>query len=365
MRILFSVVPASGHVLPLLPLADAARRAGHDVAFLSGRGAAEMVPGFDVFEVGPSVEEAMAKTAQRLSGDDGAQPGLGAIEMFGGVRMEGYGDEAVRVSGEFAPDLVVHDVVDVVGPLVAAVLEVPMVEHRISGPLPAELLGAVADRALTGYASFGAVRPVPFAVVDPFPDVLLDEAERDHAPGRVALRPQPHSSGPSVKLPELPGPVALVTLGTSVREPEALAALVTSVAEAGASVLVTVADLDVPDSVRERVRAIGFVPLAQLLPVADVVVSAGGSGTVLAALAAGKPLVIRPFLADQPWNAERMARLGLAVAIEDPATAGEAVRKALDDENYRRTAMAVATELARLPDADQVLRQLLGRMPQG
>jgi UDP:flavonoid glycosyltransferase YjiC (YdhE family) len=36
MRILFSATPAAGHVLPLVPLADAAGDAGHDVAFLTG-----------------------------------------------------------------------------------------------------------------------------------------------------------------------------------------------------------------------------------------------------------------------------------------------------------------------------------------
>ena len=36
MRIAFAANPALGHVLPVLPLAIAARDAGHDVAFLAG-----------------------------------------------------------------------------------------------------------------------------------------------------------------------------------------------------------------------------------------------------------------------------------------------------------------------------------------
>jgi len=35
MRILFSSTPAFGHVLPMLPLARAARRAGHETALLT------------------------------------------------------------------------------------------------------------------------------------------------------------------------------------------------------------------------------------------------------------------------------------------------------------------------------------------
>src|SRR5918998_5366984 len=62
MRILFSTVPAHGHLLPMLPLADAARRAGHDVVVASGReGAVEArARGFATWEVGPSRAEADA-----------------------------------------------------------------------------------------------------------------------------------------------------------------------------------------------------------------------------------------------------------------------------------------------------------------
>jgi UDP:flavonoid glycosyltransferase YjiC (YdhE family) len=37
MRILFSTTPALGHLLPLLPLARAARGHGHDVAVLTAQ----------------------------------------------------------------------------------------------------------------------------------------------------------------------------------------------------------------------------------------------------------------------------------------------------------------------------------------
>lgn len=40
MRILFSSVSSAGHLLPLLPLADAAADAGHETAFVSSAGMA-------------------------------------------------------------------------------------------------------------------------------------------------------------------------------------------------------------------------------------------------------------------------------------------------------------------------------------
>ena len=59
MRMLFSTVPAHGHLLPLLPLADAAKRAGHDVVVATGReGVIEAVRrGFTALDVGPSHAE--------------------------------------------------------------------------------------------------------------------------------------------------------------------------------------------------------------------------------------------------------------------------------------------------------------------
>jgi UDP:flavonoid glycosyltransferase YjiC (YdhE family) len=68
------------------------------------------------------------------------------------------------------------------------------------------------------------------------------------------------------------------------------------------------------------VHAIGFVPLSKLLHEVDLVVPAGGTGTVLASLAHG----LRPFIADHLWNAERAAALGAAIVIDDPAEAGDA-----------------------------------------
>jgi UDP:flavonoid glycosyltransferase YjiC (YdhE family) len=94
----------------------------------------------------------------------------------------------------------------------------------------------------------------------------------------------------------------------------------------------------------------------------DVVVSAGGSGTLLAALALGKPQVIRPFIADQPWNARRAADRGVAVEIEDPASAGAAVRQVIDDPSYSQRAEAIAKELVDVDDADQVLKVILDRL---
>jgi UDP:flavonoid glycosyltransferase YjiC (YdhE family) len=370
MRILFAGVPLAGHLFPMLPLADAAEASGHDVAVLTGEGGAALLPGRHVLEAGPSVAQALAETARR-TGADGRDPGASAAELFGGVRVDLGADLALQAARTFAPDLVVHELVDRVGPLVAASLGVPRVVHGLSGPIPPDLMAAIDARAQETFTQRGLSPTERLALVDPFPDALLDEVERDVSPDRITIRPWVHRAhGASPTRPvgsSTPGPrpVVLVSLGTSVDEPALLTQLVDAVLRAGADALVT---HDRPAGVRgpdeaaaatgPRAHWLGFVPLADLLGGVDAVVSAGGTGTVLAALTEGLPLVVRPFLADQPWNAARLAARGVAVPIDEPADAEDAVRRVLTEPYYRESALAVSQAIAAMPDAVTVWHRL-------
>jgi hypothetical protein len=69
MRILFSATPAAGHVLPLLPLADAAADAGHEVAFLTGAEMAEYLGSRALLPAGPSLGNLLAESELRTGGD--------------------------------------------------------------------------------------------------------------------------------------------------------------------------------------------------------------------------------------------------------------------------------------------------------
>jgi UDP:flavonoid glycosyltransferase YjiC (YdhE family) len=109
------------------------------------------------------------------------------------------------------------------------------------------------------------------------------------------------------------------------------------------------------------VHEIGFVPLARLLPEVDAVIGAAGGGTVQATLAAGLPMVLRPVLADQPWNAERVASAGAGLVIDDPAEAGPAVRTVLTEPRYRMAAKAAAAAIGSMPTPEAVIGDLLVR----
>jgi UDP:flavonoid glycosyltransferase YjiC (YdhE family) len=97
-----------------------------------------------------------------------------------------------------------------------------------------------------------------------------------------------------------------------------------------------------------------WVPQQDVLAHAAAVVCHGGSGTMLGALAAGKPTVLTPLFADQPHNAVRVAAVGAGVvtSIDRLRTA---IERVLEEERYRLAAEHVAEEMRRLPAVDAFL----------
>jgi UDP:flavonoid glycosyltransferase YjiC (YdhE family) len=107
------------------------------------------------------------------------------------------------------------------------------------------------------------------------------------------------------------------------------------------------------------VRVKRFLPLRRRCA---AVVSHGGSGTVLGALAHGLPSVLLPMGADQPWNAARCEQLGVALVLgalrATPAEVREAVSTVLDDPSYRAAAERVRDEIRALPGPEHAVRLL-------
>jgi hypothetical protein len=77
----------TGHLLPLLPIADAAVAAGHEVAVLSAKDVTDQVAPLTVLAAGPS-SSTMVDEALRRTGAHPAYPGPSTIEYFAGVRID-------------------------------------------------------------------------------------------------------------------------------------------------------------------------------------------------------------------------------------------------------------------------------------
>jgi UDP:flavonoid glycosyltransferase YjiC (YdhE family) len=98
-----------------------------------------------------------------------------------------------------------------------------------------------------------------------------------------------------------------------------------------------------------HVLAVPYLPHHVVMPLASVIVHQGGVGTTGQALRSGKPAVIVPFSHDQPDNAARCARIGVAKVIPrgryNRRTAGAAIRELLGDPAYATRAAAVGASV--------------------
>jgi UDP:flavonoid glycosyltransferase YjiC (YdhE family) len=307
--------------------------------------------------------DVMEETGRRMGGDNGSHPGAGAVEMFAGVRIEGHASGVIERVGRFQPDLIIAESFDAMGPLTAAALHVPWVEHKIVGPVPAGFARLFEQRAQHEYDVAGLQPTGAVVAIDPYPDTLLTAEERDERRNNWLIRPSVHRDEQYAARAfgtHAGSPVALVTFGTSVSEEQSMADVAESVAQAGFQVLVTVmGPLPVTRSDLEgRIRTIGFVPLSEVLPQVDVVISAGGTGTLLASLSESKPLVILPFLADQPWNAQRAAEAGTAIIIARPDEAGAAALKVLETPEFAEAVHTAQDAIRRMDTASTVVERL-------
>ncbi len=85
-----------------------------------------------------------------------------------------------------------------------------------------------------------------------------------------------------------------------------------------------------PLSLPEGVAAFNYAPFAALLPRASVLVFPGGVGTTGLTMRSGLPALVVPLAHDQPDNADRLARMGIARSIDRRRYSADRVAKELD-----------------------------------
>ncbi|MHA6765410.1 glycosyltransferase [Streptacidiphilus sp. PAMC 29251] len=116
--------------------------------------------------------------------------------------------------------------------------------------------------------------------------------------------------------------------------------------------------VDAPGHVLVRPR----VPVLELMPRLDAVVSHGGLNTVCEALAHGVPLVVAPIKGDQPINAAQVAAAGagrrVRFASVRPKPLREDLLAVLDDPSYRAAAGRIRDSFAAAGGAPAAARHL-------
>ena len=375
MRILFSTTPALGHLLPLLPLARAARDHGHDVAVLTAQPlSSHLDADFEMLPAGPTVDVLLTEVKRRCGGDpsDGtdSEPDPERVaEFFAGTRVDLTFDQALPAAKVWQPDLIVYEYCDFVGPLVATVLQCPATKLAYGPVHDAKWDDAMARRVAPRYRRMGLQPTGPVAFLDTCPPSLQVEGWARPA-GHQYLRPEPHSRySNDWAAPDFGDrnglPTILVTLGTVFHNPVVLSLILRGFAELNINIIATVgpngdaAEIDVDPS---RIRIVRFVPLDNLLTGVSAVVAHGGAGTVLASLSRGLPLVLLPQGADQFLHARQVASAHAGIVLRPnettPAAIRSALRQVLTNASIRGAAQDLAEEIAAMDSPDYVIEKL-------
>lgn len=366
MRILFSCRPAYGHLYPLMPLAIAARDAGHEVIFGTGEAFVDKVRalGFDTYKVGAAIGDAGEEAVRRHGAENVIDV---ALAMFGEILPQATIADLTPLLGRLRPDLVVYEMSDIGAATAARRAGIPVLSHVIGRSMPAELLTLAADRLAPLWdGKPPADLMLGDAGIDVWPDGFRDPGLSD-LPTIIRLRPVPWNE-PGTLPSWLDGrdrPLVYLTLGTvAFGATEVLRAAIDGLSRLPVDVLVAAGPGDPAalGDVPANVHVAGFVPQNEVLPRADLVVHHGGTGTVLGSLSAGLPQLVLPQGADQFVNAEALETVNAGRRLLGEQITADAVedraRALLDDARVREVAARMRHEIAAMPAPSVVVRRL-------
>ena len=293
--------------------------------------------------------------------------------MFAQIMAPAMRRDVLLAAADRSPQLLVHEEGEYAGPVAATELGIPWVTHAWGCPLRShdDLVQLECDAEPLWQQAGLDVPPAAglyaHGVVDPCPPFL--QATRPGVARAWALRPETlQLSGrlPSTEaLPE--GLLAYVRFGTVplfAGAPDELSAAVEACIANGLGAVVTTSN----DAVRQklvaahadRVAVSSFVSFPDLLPRCRVVVCHAGAGTVLAALAAGVPLVLVPRGAPSQMRmaeACEAARVAITVPPSDLVRLSAAVSMAIDEARVGRASLA-AEQIHAMPSADELVPAL-------
>lgn len=369
MKALFTTFPAYGHLLPMLPLARAVAAAGDDVVIATHAELHGAATGLRTRESGPALAALLAENESRFAqdvlgyrNDSDAAPDLLAatVALFTTTYADVAFDEMLALVTDERPDVLVAEMWDFVTPLVAHRLGIPYVTFTHSPATVIDpILAAGAEKA---GARRGLPVPTPLATVRLWPEWLeaLPVAPDDAA---LPISSSAYDTPAPLDLPAFTGdrPVVLVTLGTVVDDLDLLRSAVAAVLESGADALVTTGFTATPDDLEAdpaRVRAVSFAPIGRLLDRVQAVVAAGGSGTTLAALSRGLPILFVPKMANQPQVAAAVTGFGAGLT---PEVLPAAVPTLLGDPELRGRAAEARDRLAARPSPEATWSALRAR----
>lgn len=353
-RVLFSALPAYGHVVQQVSIALELVARGHEVAWaldpsMHDRVAPADAPRFATESIPLPITDRKRRRSARSSAirDFFASyvPGL-ATSMLPGI------ERAIEV---FKPDLVVTELGCYAAATAARKHDLPWAVVSSTVALYNEIytqIGLVSSWVQRGVAEAqrdSGVEPLPWPLRSPWANIVTGPAgvggpdpkiqPEDHLVGAVlAHHPGDLSDEMQIFL-EGRHPRFAVSFGTQVPEFDAdwLERTIRELADLGGAVLVSSPQHfdNLPDNV--YLRSWFPVPMAALMPHIDVFVTHAGLNSVSEALWHATPMLMRPLAYDQHAIAAALERMGVGIRLTPSTSVTLAAHEVLG-ETYRKRA---------------------------
>lgn len=429
MRILFTVMPAAGHLHPTIPIAQTLQQRGHQVHYATGAGKLKVLQQAGL--AATAILPGRADTPEQMNAPIAAWVGsYNPRHLYGQIAylLDLLGDalqELHALADVFRPQVVVADFSTPVGAALARTRGLPWVTTtnvpaciRTTRGTPA-FMGGLARARHSGHRRRDALlRGIqdwfrnsldwlfrarlrrlglrinlpgggdglysPHAILALSPAVF--EYPRDWPPALRFLGPIAWSDAPDLDpvlqtwLAQAPRPRTFVTLGThlAAEKTTTLPGLTNGLLAEGGSVLLNLGGSTDSNDVRPRLvqntrlNIIDYANYEQVLPQVERVVHHGGAGISFATVAAGKAALALPQGFDQFDNAQRLAELGLALRLDPSQVTARRVQGALRhlaEPAFATRAEALAPHFQQDPQAvaraAEVVEQVGNTNPRG
>lgn len=404
MKVLFSTQPGLGHLHPLIPIAQALQKAGHEVAFACGQSFSQRVAsfGFDVFAAGMDwLESEAEKSFPELADGTVAQQDASWFinNVFTDVTALAMIPDLLALCQQWQPHILVRNDYEFASCIVAEKLGLPYATISVETFFSTMTWERLAGEQLAYLRSAYGLAPYPAA------DMLHRYLYLSFMPpgfelpafatlsSARSLRPVLHDHIADEQLPawiaDLPEqPTIYATLGTVFnRETAVFKTLMSAVRDEPVNLIITVGGSQDPaalGSTPKNVYVERYIPQSLLLPHCDLAITHGGYQTMVSVLSHGLPTLTVPVAATDPIRALRCVELNIGLAARLPHiepllrnngwlstptlqngwlpfeadALRQGIQTLLNTPHYRQNAQQLQAELMALPGPEQAVTLL-------
>ena len=382
MRFLFTMHPAFGHFHAMVPLAQALKQHGHEVAFATGRSFGPVIlrNGYSHFPCGLDFDGStdIFEALPGWSANEAQHPTDGLKQLYGFIQELAplMADDLTGLVSTWRPDVIIRDPVEFGGYIAAEYHGLPHATPIWATYISAKALcpeAVVKLRRRYGLPDDPGLDTLDRYLVLDFlpPSWTFPNLPYPRVAHRFCAPPFDLSCG-DARLPDwlstLPRkPTVYATLGTTFnRSPGTFQAILTALSTEPMNLILTVGRSMDPlqfGPQPDHIRIEQYIPQTLLLPHCDALIFHGGYNSLQSAFWHGLPMVIIPQGAgDNLPTGWRCAAIGAGVLVEGNPPQPEAIRAAvkavLEQPDYGARSQEFQREIKELPSLAEAVRRL-------